>query len=844
MRMKYLFVPAFREEVVRWFPCVSLLFLLTSASAETTLLMPITQSWRYSTNNLDAVNWRAPGYAETGWSNLSPALLYIESTALPAPKNTPLPARSGGGPVLTYYFRTTFNVADAAPVVSLTFSNLIDDGAVFYLNGTEVQRVGMGSGSISYSSLATRSVGNATTFDVFSLAGDWLTNLVTGNNTLAVEVHQINATSSDIVFGSALLASTNASLTRGPYLQTGSSSALTVRWRTDAPVMGRVSYGTNLANLDFFVDETANTNEHELRLAGLLPDTKYFYSVGEGTTILAGANASHFFITAPQPGTAKPTRIWVIGDAGTANANQVNVRNAYETFTGSRYTDLWLMLGDNAYNAGTDGEYQAAVFNIYTNLLRTSVLWSTLGNHETGQLTEFTNNYPYFDIFTLPRNGEAGGLASGTEHYYAFNYGNIHFICLDSMTANRTASGAMYTWLTNDLADVTADWTIAFWHHPPYTKGSHNSDTESGLIQMRQVFLPVLEAGGVDLVLSGHSHSYERSVLLDGHYGLSTTLLNSMKLDAGDGREGGTGPYVKPSGGPIEHQGTVYAVVGSSGKTSGGTLNHPAMYVSLNNLGSLVLDINSNRLDAKFLRENGTTNDTFTLLKVNYAPVASNLTFNVPANTSTPLTLAGWDINRDAITFGLNQSAAHGLLTSLNPTNGAVSYLPAHGFTGGDSFTFRAHDAATNSPAALVSLNVLPAADTNANGLPDEWEALYGITTTWGDNDNDGSSNGQEYWANTNPTNALSTLRVLDAGWVSSSQFTLTWAAVGGTRYRVSYRDADPVGGFVPVVRPVDQEMNPAAIGVPAVQSFTDDFTLTGGAPVNGARYYRVEVVR
>src|SRR6185503_453330 len=129
-------------------------------------------------------------------------------------------------------------------------------------------------------------------------------------------------------------------------------------------------------------------------------------------------------------------------------------------------------------------------------------------------------------------------------------------------------------WLQDDLAATTQDWIIAFWHHPPYTKGSHNSDTETELIQMRENALPILEAGGVDLVLCGHSHCYERSYLLNGHYGLSNSLTPAMKVDGGDGREDGTGAYQKP-GGLAANAGAVYAVAGSSGKISGGTLNHP-----------------------------------------------------------------------------------------------------------------------------------------------------------------------------------------------------------------------------------------------------------------------------
>ncbi len=177
------------------------------------------------------------------------------------------------------------------------------------------------------------------------------------------------------------------------------------------------------------------------------------------------------------------------------------------------------MLGDNAYSNGTDAEYQSAVFDIYPTLLRKSVVWPTMGNHDGYSSTSSSQSGPYFSIFSLPKNAEAGGVASGTEAYYSFDYGNIHFICLDSEGSSRSSHGAMLEWLRLDLAATTKDWIIAYWHHPPYSKGSHDSDTETNLVDMRQNALPILEAGGVDLVLTGHSHSYERSYLLDGHYG-------------------------------------------------------------------------------------------------------------------------------------------------------------------------------------------------------------------------------------------------------------------------------------------------------------------------------------
>lgn len=422
-------------------------------------------------------------------------------------------------------------------------------------------------------------------------------------------------------------------LTRGPYLQKGAPTQMTIRWRNTLYDLGRVRYGATPATLNQTVDEAALPTgqlDHVVTLTGLTPNTTYYYSIGSGGDTLAPApadNAADFtFTTPPTAGTAIDTRVWVLGDAGTANSNQRAVRDAFYTFTGARTPNVVLQLGDNAYNSGLDNEFQNAMFDIYPTMLRKTVFWSCLGNHETAQSTAFVDTYPYFDIYTLPIAGEAGGVASGSEHYYSFDYGNIHFISLDSMTADRSVDdpgtpanedGPMAAWLKNDLQSTTATWIIAFFHHPPYTKGSHNSDTESEHVAMRQNFIPILEAGGVDLTLGGHSHIYERSFLLDGHYSFSATLTPAMKLDGGDGRPGGTGAYMKPLAGAGGHKGAVHAVAGSAGQLGGTQPDgpHPAHFISLTNLGSLVLDINGNRLDATFVRENGSAPDTFTIMK-------------------------------------------------------------------------------------------------------------------------------------------------------------------------------------------------------------------------------------
>ena len=423
-------------------------------------------------------------------------------------------------------------------------------------------------------------------------------------------------------------------VTRGPYLQMGTSSSMVVRWRTSASSDSRVCYGSAPDNLFPCVDVGNQTTEHSVTVSGLTPDTRYYYSVGTTIETLAGGDPDHFFFTLPVPGTSQQTRVWVLGDSGTADTNAEAVRDAYLAFTGTRYTDVWLMLGDNAYPIGTDDDYQAAVFETYPTVLRQTVLWPSFGNHDAYSANAPTETGPYFDIFSLPTKAEAGGLASGTEAYYSFDYGNIHFVVLDSYQSSKSPTGPMMTWLKNDLASNKQPWTIAYWHHPPYSKRGEDSDTANHDTGMRKNALPILEAGGVDLVLAGHSHAYERSFLMNGHYGTSDTFTESMKKDGGDGRVDGTGEYQKSTLESNPNEGTVYVVAGSSGQVGHRSLNHPAMFISLNVLGSMVLDVNGSRLDAMFLDSTGVIRDYFSIVK-NGAEALPTLTISSPDATAT-----------------------------------------------------------------------------------------------------------------------------------------------------------------------------------------------------------------
>lgn len=406
----------------------------------------------------------------------------------------------------------------------------------------------------------------------------------------------------------------SAHVTRGPYLQQGTPCGVVVRWRTDRPTDSRVRFRRDSGARWSEKGDSTPTTEHVVEVSGLAPDHRYSYTVGTSTDVLACGAGNCRFVTSPDPAARRPFRVWVLGDSGTADSAARAVRNAYRAFARTKRADLWLMLGDNAYGSGTDEEYQRAVFDMYPDLLRTTVLWPTFGNHDRVSASSTSESGPYFSSFTVPTGAQAGGLSSGTEAYYSFDYANVHFVSLDSEESDRSPDGPMLTWLAADLLSTDRQWIIAFWHHPPFSKGSYDSDVEAELVEMRSRALPILEGAGVDLVLNGHSHAYERSFLLDGDYGTSGARDPGTVRSTGDGWNDGDGAYRKPAF-PTPHSGTVYVVAGTGGHTQGGPLDHPSMVRSLDILGSLVLDFAGNRLDATFVDSRGNVQDRFSIVK-------------------------------------------------------------------------------------------------------------------------------------------------------------------------------------------------------------------------------------
>lgn len=420
-------------------------------------------------------------------------------------------------------------------------------------------------------------------------------------------------------------------LLRGPYLQVPTANSIIVRWRTDENDVSFVRYGKNPDHLDKVAGNSYRTKEHLVTLNGLEPFTKYYYLI-EGVRDTLQWDVNNYFYTQPAPGAKGKVIVGLFGDCGNNSDNQRKVRDAFETYTKNMILNAWIPLGDNAYSFGKDSEFQTNFFDIYKDgLLKTTPVLPIPGNHDfhdeivVSDHAQESGTVAYYASFTMPTKAEMGGVPSNTQSFYSFDIGNVHFIALDSYGLENYAttrvfdtSGRQVKWLKEDLeANKNKDWTIVLIHHPPHSMGSHSSDTESQLIKIRERLMPILERYGVDVVFSGHSHSYERSKLMKGFYGKNAEFDEKYLLSKSSGKNDGSvnsQPYVKNK----NNQGTVYVVSGSAGALDHvqKTYPHNALPYSDATLGGAsLLTADGNKLLVEWIRSDGKVADAFTIIK-------------------------------------------------------------------------------------------------------------------------------------------------------------------------------------------------------------------------------------
>ena len=204
------------------------------------------QSWRYSDDNIDFIaDFAKPSFDDSNW-NIGKGMFGKDSGTIPEPGiNTPL-RNDSAGDLVTYYFRTEFDFADDPVGSEIDISAVIDDGARFWLNGIELDRVRLPSGTIEH---GTGASGNTAARDekqsrpvgVFDGTG----KLITGKNILAVDLHNRTARSSDYLFAAEL------SVTAQPITEGGNLDGTTHPWiRRDLPKSTDWSMQTDLELLN------------------------------------------------------------------------------------------------------------------------------------------------------------------------------------------------------------------------------------------------------------------------------------------------------------------------------------------------------------------------------------------------------------------------------------------------------------------------------------------------------------------------------------------------------------------------------------------------------------------
>lgn len=418
-------------------------------------------------------------------------------------------------------------------------------------------------------------------------------------------------------------------LETSPYLQMPTSNSMMIRWRTNENDVSFVRYGKNPDMLDKLAGNSSRTREHMVNITNLEPDTRYYYLI-EGVRDTLKWDVDTHFTTFPAA--KKKIAVGLFGDAGNNSDNQRKVRDAFTAYTKNKDVNAVIMLGDNAYSFGTDNEYQQNFFDIYKDdFLKKTPVFLIPGNHDYHDYITFAEHaqqsglLAYYNRFTMPTKGELGGVASNTQSFYSFDIGSAHFIALDSYgledfkgTRVFDMDGRQAKWLIKDLeANQNKKWKIVLIHHPPYSMGSHNSDTETQLVKIRENLTPMFEKYGVDVVFSGHSHDYERSKLMKGHTGNNQSFNSSYFLSQSSGKDDKS-PNSQPYDKRKSNDGTVYVVVGSSGALDHQqkTYPHNAMPFSTNELGgAALLEVDEKRLEMKWINSDGKVWDNFVIIK-------------------------------------------------------------------------------------------------------------------------------------------------------------------------------------------------------------------------------------
>jgi 3',5'-cyclic AMP phosphodiesterase CpdA len=263
----------------------------------------------------------------------------------------------------------------------------------------------------------------------------------------------------------------------------------------ERPDVGVVGYGET-PELGRKKTDSLVGRRHAIALTGLDPGSTYHYRLGG----FGGPSATGCFRTAPV-GDDSRFGFAVVGDSGSGGKGQLAVAALLERLR----PDLILHTGDVVYPAGQERHYDRRFFAPYRDLIKTVPLFPVLGNHDVRK----GNGAAFLENFHPPL-----GSPGSTKRYYSFDWGNAHFVALDSelyYDDKGCEPQEQKAFLDQDLAATRKRWKVAFLHRSPYGSSRHGGDE-----RVREDLEPLFARHGVDLVFTGHDHVYERTVPIRG----------------------------------------------------------------------------------------------------------------------------------------------------------------------------------------------------------------------------------------------------------------------------------------------------------------------------------------
>lgn len=282
------------------------------------------------------------------------------------------------------------------------------------------------------------------------------------------------------------------SFRKGPYLQNVTPSGIVFMWETASPAVTKIAYGVERARADTVRQGGAQPLQ-EVAVAGLKPGARY-----RGRVFADGVSSPEVRFRTPAP---EDTAFCFLA-FGDSRGNPKGL-GALVARMLTRDFDFVLHSGDFVDDGQKEDLWEPQFFEPMRPLGLRGPIYPALGNHDKDAPA-------YYRFFSLPSNGSV----RRPEAWYAFDYGNAHFVILDTTVggSGRFAAGSeQLLWLEQDLKGSQARWKFAMFHHPLYSSARHKSDLE-----MRKVLMPLFERYGVDMLLTGHDHNYERAWPLRG----------------------------------------------------------------------------------------------------------------------------------------------------------------------------------------------------------------------------------------------------------------------------------------------------------------------------------------